>query len=88
MMDHSTRTTIDHETIRHWAEERGGRPVLTREEEAGLRIAFNRNDPLAAETMDWETFFRSFEAQNLALLYQHRNRDGAVSRFCRLVTRH
>ncbi|MCB1883046.1 MAG: hypothetical protein KDG89_03460 [Geminicoccaceae bacterium] len=85
MIDATAHVTIDHDLIKSWAEERGGHPAVLRDpDETAVRIAFERNE---TAIVGWEVFFRTFEERNLALLYQSRNRDGRLSRFCRLVTR-
>ncbi|MFL6196636.1 MAG: hypothetical protein ACJ75H_20810 [Thermoanaerobaculia bacterium] len=74
-----TRTTTDHEEIRRWAEERGGKPaavVSSSDEEqekiaGGLRIDFPGldNDEDLRE-ITWTEFFDKFEEQNLVFMYQ------------------
>ncbi|MHB2167216.1 hypothetical protein [Alsobacter sp. R-9] len=86
-------TTIDHDEIRRWAEERGGRPAAVRgtggKDDAGiLRIDFpERGDPYALEEISWDEFFEAFEANELAFLHQDRTSDGKLSRFSKFVTR-
>lgn len=70
-----TRTTTDHEEIRRWAEERGGKPaaVVSSDEEkiaGGLRIDFPGldNDEDLRE-ITWTEFFDKFEEQNLVFMY-------------------
>ncbi len=88
----SARTTTDHDTIRRWAEERGGRPARVKETETGgkgagvLRIDFAEPDE-GLEEIDWATFFDTFEEKGLALLYQDKTDDGSVSRFNKIVSR-
>lgn len=90
-MSAATKTT-DHDTIRRWAEERGGHPATvaaTREgDEAGiLRIDFESTKAEGLERISWEQFFRTFEESRLAFLYQDRTEDGNASRFFKLVRR-
>ena len=74
--------TRDHETIRAWVEERGGRPARVRG--AGvLRIAFDALPP-TWEPLDWPAFLASFDDGRLAFFYE----DGAGSRICKLVKGH
>lgn len=81
----------DHDKIRQWAEERGGRPSTVKEtapdHKAGLlRFDFGeRQDRL--QEIDWEEFFDTFDEANLALLNQEKTADGAVSRFHKFVSR-
>ncbi len=71
--------TREHELIRAWAEERGGKPARVRG--AGvLRIAFGPPAP-NWEPLDWPTFFEEFDASNLAFLYE----DSPGSHICKLV---
>jgi hypothetical protein len=72
------RTTTDHEEIRRWAEERGGRPaavVSSHNDETvaagGLRIDFpdyDGGEPL--EEITWAEFFDRFEEENLTFIFQ------------------
>jgi hypothetical protein len=82
------RRTTDHDAIRQWAEERGGRPVRARDrEEAPLRIEFPDEDVSAPlEPIDWDEFFAELDAAGLEFLYQELYDDGAPSRFHRVVS--
>src|SRR5690242_21682840 len=88
---HEAQQTTDHDKIRKWAEQRGGRPASVRgteegKEEAGiLRIAFTDDEDL--ETIEWDEFFHKFEEEHLAFLYQDETADGGKSRFFKLVER-
>jgi hypothetical protein len=71
------RTTTDHEEIRRWAEERGGRPaaVVSAENQnvaaGGLRIDFpdyDSGEPL--QEITWTEFFDRFEEENLTFIFQ------------------
>jgi hypothetical protein len=85
--------TTDHEEIRRWVEEHGGRPARVRgtghDGDPGvLRIDFPGGageDEL--EPISWDEWFRKFDEQNLALLYQERRADGEDSTFAKLVRR-
>ncbi|HET8699752.1 MAG TPA: hypothetical protein VFO94_19870 [Gammaproteobacteria bacterium] len=89
-MSDSKRTT-DHDTIRKWAEARGGRPASVsgtgKAGDAGLlRIDFAEpNDSL--EEISWDEFFDKFEEKKLAFLYQDKTADGERSTFNKLVSR-
>lgn len=72
-----TRTTTDHEEIRRWAEERGGRPAAVVDSRdssnvaGGLRIDFPDYD--SGETLQeitWAEFFDRFEEANLTFIFQ------------------
>jgi hypothetical protein len=69
------KTTTDHDEIRRWAEERGGRPALAVEQQdqpLGLRIEFpeDRDQSDGLLPISWEEFFRKFDEQNLVFLYR------------------
>lgn len=88
-----SKTTTDHDTIRSWVEERGGRPARVKgtgsDGDAGLlRIDFpGRGDDDALEEIDWDAFFQAFEDNDLAFLYQEETKEGDESRFSKLVSR-
>ena len=74
--------TRDHDTIRAWAEGRGGSPARVRG--AGvLRIAFGPLPP-TWEPLDWPTFFAAFDESRLAFFHE----DAPGSRICKLVKGH
>jgi hypothetical protein len=85
----SAKTTIDHETIKHWVEERGGCPARVKgtgsDEDPGiLRIDYPGFSGVhTLEPIDWDTFFDAFEDNELAFLYH----DQAQSRFSKLISR-
>lgn len=94
----SAETTTDHDTIKAWVEQRGGRPARVRVTAPGkedarkgsggiLRIDFQEPDE-ALEGISWEEFFATFEKNKLAFLYQETvaNSD-AESRFFKFVER-
>jgi len=81
------KVTTDHDEIREWVEERGGHPAKVKGTEL-LRIdypGFSGEDRL--QEITWETFFKAFEENNLAFLYQDETKDGKQSRFSKLVDR-
>jgi hypothetical protein len=82
-MAQATATT-DHDEIRRWVEERGGRPARV----AGtniLRIDFpdadDREENL--EEISWDEWLRTFDESDVAFLHQ----DEPDSRFNKLVSR-
>ena len=84
-------TTTNHDTIREWAEQRGGRPTRVRGTEGKdgsgvLRFDFAEPDE-KLEEIPWEEFFETFDDRELALLYQDKTADGHVSRFFKFVHR-
>jgi len=85
----TSRTTTDHDTIRKWAEARNGHPARVKDtgDKGGLlRIDFNEPEE-RLEEISWDEFFRIFEENKLAFLYQDKLEDGATSRFNKLVAR-
>jgi hypothetical protein len=85
----SAKTTTDHETIRRWAEERGGHPARVKgtgkasdKTDGLLRIDFGEPTE-GLERITWYDFFQAFEDNKLAFLYQ----DERDSRFVKLVSR-
>ena len=91
----SSSTTTDHDTIKTWAEDRGGKPATVSStadgDDAGLiRLMFpddknSESDNL--EEISWEAFFEKFDESKLALLYQEETADGEKSSFNKLVSR-
>ena len=89
-----SKVTTNHDEIRRWVEDRGGHPARVKETESKnspglLRIdypGFSGEDRL--EEITWETFFKAFEENNLAFLYQDKTKDGHESRFFKFVKRH
>ena len=88
-----TKTTTDHDEIRRWVEEHGGRPAIvrgTRDEDGGgvLRIDFPGGageDEL--EPVSWDEWFEVFDRSQLAFLYQDQRSGGGDSTFFKLVRR-
>lgn len=93
MADQSSKTTTDHNTIKQWVESRDGFPAtVKRTKEDGdpglLRIDFpgySGDDSL--ERIEWDAFFKAFEDNKLAFLYQEELESGETSRFCKFVSR-
>lgn len=87
MSDHEARATRDHQQIRRWAEERGGRPAKARDDREGgvLRIDFQEPDE-GLEEISWGEFFEILDSRGLAFLHQERTADGSVSRFNKFVS--
>ncbi|WP_437691563.1 lipocalin/fatty-acid binding family protein [Sorangium sp. So ce176] len=89
----SSKTTIDHDEIRQWAESRGGRPATVKSTEKDgepgiLRIDFpGYSGEGSLEEISWDDFFAKFEESNLALVYQEKTADGQPSNFSKLVSR-
>lgn len=93
-MSGESHTTTDHDTIRKWVEQRGGKPATVegtgdKEEPGILRISFDDTDSKDSKlsTIEWDDFFEKFEEEKLAFLYQDKTKDGKVSRFFKFVNR-
>jgi hypothetical protein len=92
-MSAEAQVTTNHEEIKQWVEERGGRPARVKGTDKGdsgglLRIdypGFSGEDTL--ETITWDEFFQAFEENKLAFLYQEETKDGKESRFSKLISR-
>lgn len=93
MENHHSHVTIDHDIIRHWAEERGGHPASVKNtgssKDVGmLRIDFegySGDDSLREIT--WDAFFEKFDEKKLAFVYQDETAAGQKSNFNKLVSR-
>jgi hypothetical protein len=86
-VDYQAKRTRDHDTIRRWAEARGGRPAVVEGTEI-LRIDFDDpggNEDERLRRVSWDEFFRIFDARDIEFLYQERTHDGKVSRFNKFV---
>ena len=87
--------TVDHDEIRKWVEERGGRPARVNargHKEGGGILRIDFKDPggengEALEHISWEEFFRTFDQSKLAFLHQDETSDGRASRFNKFVSR-
>ena len=92
-MASTSKTTIDHDEIRRWAEEHDGQPVQVRgtggDDDVGvLRIDFpGGTGDERFEELDWDDWFAKFDDAHLALVYQERKADGSDSTFNKLVDR-
>ncbi|MDQ4029104.1 MAG: hypothetical protein M3214_13815 [Actinomycetota bacterium] len=87
-----SKITTDHDTIKIWAEERGGRPAGvkgtgSRDDPGVLRINFPGGAEESLEEISWNEFFEKFEENSLAFLYQDTKASGEQSTFFKLVSR-
>ena len=89
---HESVITTNHDEIRKWVEDRGGRPAIVKGTEKGdsalLRIdypGYSGEDTL--EEIEWDEFFEIFDSNKLAFLYQDSTEDGGKSRFSKFVNR-
>jgi hypothetical protein len=91
-MPNLSKTTKDHEEIRRWAEERGGKPAHVKSTGSGEDIGILRIDfpgysgAGSLESITWEQWFEKFDERNLALLYQEETAGGQRSNFNKIVS--
>jgi hypothetical protein len=89
----ASKTTTDHDEIRRWVEEHGGRPARVKDTGSGddpgiLRIDFAADGAdEGLEPISWDDWFEAFEENNLAFLYQDEKASGEKSTFNKLVSR-
>lgn len=89
----TTHTTTDHDTIRRWAESRGGEPACVRgtgsaDDPGIIRLDFpGYSGEESLEKISWNQWFDKFEEQGLALIYQEQTDSGDKSNFNKLVER-
>jgi hypothetical protein len=81
------QTTRDHEFIRRWAEERGGKPSVV---EGTQILRFNFDEPGGDDDdrlkeISWEEFFQVFDDSDLSLIFSERSSKGQTSRFFKFV---
>lgn len=93
MANQASKTTTDHETIRRWAEERGGSPAevaaTASEGHPGLiRIDFpGSSGEGSLRKMSWDEWFEKFDGAGLAFVYEDETADGQRSSFNEFVSR-
>ena len=85
-------TTTDHKEIRRWVSERGGYPARVKGTNQGgsgvLRIDYpGYTGEETLETITWTEFFKGFEKNNLALVFQDETAEGKQSRFSKFIDR-
>ena len=93
MSSHTSTTTTNHDEIRRWAEARGAQPACVKGtggkgDPGMIRLDFpgySGSDSL--QHISWDEWFRAFDANDLALVYQDRTADGARTNFNKLVSR-
>ena len=91
MAFHESKTSTDLKEIQKWAEKRGGKPSKVKgvgkgEDDGLIRIDFpgySGGDSL--EEISWEEWYKIFQDNDLAFLYQEKTAEGKESRFFKLV---
>lgn len=86
------RVTIDHDTIRQWAEDRSTAPATVSTsadgDDAGiLRIALDEVAPYL-RVVTWDAWFKRFEEKRLLFAFRDDRQDGGLSRYYKLVSEH
>ena len=91
-MANLTKTTRDHNEIRRWAEERGGKPSHVKRTGSGEDVGILRIDfpgyagEGSLEPISWEQWFEKFDEHGLSLIYEEETAGGARSNFNKLVS--
>lgn len=89
----TSKRTTNHDEIRRWIEERGGKPAIVKSTEEGdgeglLRVDFpGYRGKNRLEEISWEGFFKTFDTRELEFLYQEKTAGGNTSRFSKFVAR-
>ena len=87
------KTTTNHECIRRWVEERGGHPVILKGTDVKgssgvLLIDYpGYSGTQTLQPISWDDFFKGFEENELAFLYEDEKKAGSQSRFSKLINR-
>jgi hypothetical protein len=88
-----TRITTDHDEIRRWAEAHGARPARVKGtggpgDPGILRLDLPGDGPDPnLEEISWDEWFRAFDENRLALVYEDETVSGKRSTFNKLVSR-
>jgi len=89
-----SKVTVDHAAIRKWAEKRKAKPasvIGTGGDDIGvLRLMFpgyGSGKSQSLKEISWDEFFRKFEENKLALIYQDKTSRGEKSNFNKLIKR-
>ena len=85
-----SRMTTDHEEIRKWVEEHGGRPAAISDtggiDGPGI-LTIDFGDGSMVEPITWEEFFRNFEDKRLEFFYQDEPLDDEDARLFRFLVK-
>lgn len=92
MTSHTSKTTTDHNEIRHWAEARQATPACvkgtgSKNDPGMIRLDFPGYSGDSLEPISWDEWFKAFDDNKLALVYQDTTADGAKSNFNKLIGR-
>jgi hypothetical protein len=87
------KTTTDHEHIMRWVEERGGHPARVKgtNVKGGSGVLLidypGYSGTQSLEAISWDEFFKGFDENKLAFLYEDEKKAGGLSRFSKLINR-
>jgi hypothetical protein len=93
MPANSSKTTVNHNQIRRWAEARHAHPARVKGTGRGgdpgmIRLDFpNFSGPGKLEEISWDQWFDAFDHNGLALVYQEKTASGKRSNFNKLIGR-
>ncbi len=91
--DNNFKVTIDHQMIRMWAEAHRGKPEILEDQDTDantpiLRLDFPGKrddvflgDNLGEKKIGWDEFFKKFDEQDLAFMYEDIVEKGADASF-------
>jgi hypothetical protein len=85
--------TVDHEEIKRWAEARHAKPACVKGTGGKGGVGMIRLDfpgysgEDSLEPISWDEWFKAFDENELALVYQEKTADGHKSNFNKLVKR-
>ena len=89
-----SKTTTDHEEIQRWAEARNAHPSRVKgtgrkKGDVGMvRLDFpGFSGEGSLQEISWDEFFKAFDENNLAFLYQEKTAGGKRSNFNKFVSR-
>lgn len=89
----SAHPLTDHDEIRRWAEERGGKPRRVKgtggaDDPGMIRLDFpGFSGGESLQPISWDEWFNAFDDNDLALLVQDETAGGQRSNFNKLVSR-
>jgi hypothetical protein len=86
----NTKITTNHDAIKSWTEERGGKPAVNSEKSVDskvLEIDFDKKGSKSLKQVSWNEFFKDFDEENMAFLYQDKTLEGKNSTYYRLIFR-
>jgi hypothetical protein len=90
----ASKITTDHAVIKKWAENRGARPASVKgtggNDIGVLRLmfpGFSANRSQSLKEISWDEFFRKFDENNLAFIYQEETSTGVKSNFNKFIKR-